>query len=289
MVDLVRTGRPIKVSQIADRFTLAKMLEYATGDSAHLAAFLYYFGMLTIAGVTAKRRLLLAPPNLVARKLYLDEILRLLVPDDEDPAALRRQGRELAWELTENGDLQPLLSFVEERLFPSFGRRDYLPIGGADGRCVVPPRSPQGDDMHMNELTVKTTFMALLFDDANYSMLSEPSLKTPTEDGETRQGYADLVLLLRPDARTTGLWDLVLEFKYVSPSELGKDARQLDGLDRDALAALPAVAAALEEAAAQLERYRAGLVERYDDLRLRSFAVVSVGFERLVGGEVMSS
>ncbi len=25
--------------------------------------------------------------------------------------------------------------------------REVLPIGGADGRCVAPPRSPRGDDM----------------------------------------------------------------------------------------------------------------------------------------------
>ncbi len=265
ILDLVRTGTPIKVSQVADRFTLAKMLEYASGDSTYLASFLYYFGMLTIAGETAKRRLLLAPPNLVARKLYLGEIVKLLLPDDEDPAAVRRQGRELAWELTENGELEPLLSFVEQRLYPSFGRRDYL---------------------HMNELTVKTTFMALLFDDANYSMLSEPSLKTPAVGGESRQGFADLVLLLRPDARTTGLWDLVLEFKYVSLADLGSGARELDGLDRQAIVALPVVASAFAEAAEQLGRYRAGLALRYGELRLRSFAVVSLGFERLVGREV---
>ncbi len=266
IVELVRTGTPIKVSRVADRFTLAKVLQYASGDSTYLASFLYYFGMLTIAGETARRRLLLAPPNLVARKLYLDEIMNLLVPDDEDSAAVRRQGRELAWELAEKGELEPLLGFVQDRLYPSFGRRDYL---------------------HMNELTVKTTFMALLFDDANYSMLSEPSLKTPAADGETRQGYADLVLLLRPDARAAPLWDLVLEFKYVSLADLGKDARELDGLDRQALLALPAVASAFAEAAEQLGRYRAGLVESYDGLRLRSFAVVSLGFERLVGREVV--
>jgi len=79
-----------------------------------------------------------------------------------------------------------------------------------------------------------------------------------------------------------------LEFKYVAPADLGKSARGLDGLGREQLAALPAVAAALADATEQLGRYRAGLGERYGDLRLRSFAVVSLGFERLVGREVLS-
>ncbi|MCP4554147.1 MAG: hypothetical protein GY836_01910 [Herbaspirillum sp.] len=138
----------------------------------------------------------------------------------------------------------------------------------------------------MNELTVKTTFMALLFDDVNYVMLSEPTVLTPSVEGDGVRGYADLVLLLRPDARSTGLWDLVLEFKYVSLAALGRKARELDGLDRESLAALPAVASAFEEAAEQLGRYRVGLSEQYGELRLRSFAVVSLGFERLVGREV---
>ncbi|MCP4658965.1 MAG: AAA family ATPase, partial [bacterium] len=154
VVDLLRTDKPMEIAHLADRFTLAQMLQQ-TGDSTYLASFLYYFGMLTVTGETLERRLLLAPPNLVVRKLYLDKILELLLPAGEDPAA----ARQLGWEVTAKGELEPLLTFVEERLFPSFGRRDYL---------------------HMNELTVKTTFMALLFDDVNYVMLSEPTVLTPS-------------------------------------------------------------------------------------------------------------
>ncbi|NJL27345.1 MAG: hypothetical protein HC897_05360, partial [Thermoanaerobaculia bacterium] len=48
------------------------------------------------------------------------------------------------------------------------------------------------------------------------------------------------------------------------------------------------VAAALDDAAAQARRYRAGLVVRYGDtLRLRSWAVVAIGFARLVAREVL--
>ena len=78
----------------------------------------------------------------------------------------------------------------------------------------------------------------------------------------------------------------MLEFKYVSLAELGKSARELDDLDAEALSALPAVAAASADAGEQLGRYHAGLRERYGELRLRSFAVVPLGFERLVGREI---
>ncbi|MCP4655103.1 MAG: AAA family ATPase, partial [bacterium] len=155
VVDLLRTGKPLEVKRVKGRFTLAQMLQQAEEDTTNLASFLFYFGMLTLVGKTPHRRLLLAPPNLVVRKLYLDKILELLLPAGEDPAAARRLG----WEVAAKGELEPLLTFVEERLFPSFGRRDYL---------------------HMNELTVKTTFMALLFDDVNYVMLSEPTVLTPS-------------------------------------------------------------------------------------------------------------
>lgn len=95
------------------------------------------------------------------------------------------------------------------------------------------------------------------------------------------------MLLLRPDARATPLADLLLEFKLVKPEELGEDAARLDVLGRDALAGLPPVAAALEQARSQARRYRAGLMARYGDrLRLRSYAVVAIGFSRLVAREV---
>ncbi len=45
--------------------------------------------------------------------------------------------------------------------------------------------------------------------------------------------------------------------------------------------------AALEEAATQARCYRAGLVKRYgESLKLRSWAVVAIGFLRLVAREV---
>lgn len=95
------------------------------------------------------------------------------------------------------------------------------------------------------------------------------------------------MLLLRPDARATPISDLLLEFKLVKPEDLGDDTARLDVLERDALAALPPVAAALEQAEAQARRYRAGLLARYGDgLRLRSYAVVAIGFLRLVAREV---
>ncbi len=51
---------------------------------------------------------------------------------------------------------------------------------------------------------------------------------------------------------------------------------------------LPAVERAFEDAGKQLALYADGLYRKYGEtLRLRTFAVVSLGFERVVGEEVM--
>ncbi len=133
---------------------------------------------------------------------------------------------------------------------------------------------------------MKTAFATLLFQDVSYRMLSEPSIEGAAPSGKGH-GFADLVLLLRPDARSTPLWDLLLEFKLVNPEALGEDTGSLAVLDRSALAAMAPVAAALEEATTQARRYRAGLEKRYgESLKLRSWAVVAIGFRRLVAREV---
>lgn len=197
----------------------------------------------------------------MVKKLYVDETLRLLMAGQRGAPNLG----EPAWELMEHGNVEPLLRLVEERLFPSFSQRD---------------------SRWMNELAVKTAFMALLFQDVNYRMLSEAGIAGGSVKGDGH-GYADLVLLLRPDARSTPFHDLLFEFKHVKVDALGEDAQRLDVLGRDELERLPAVRAELEAGARQARSYRAGLVERYGDvLRLRSFVVVALGFERLVAREV---
>jgi len=45
----------------------------------------------------------------------------------------------------------------------------------------------------------------------NYALFSEPELS---------RGFADLCLILRPDARDAALFDLLFEFKYVPVSKV---------------------------------------------------------------------
>ncbi|RWX51719.1 hypothetical protein VU01_10911, partial [Candidatus Electrothrix marina] len=128
-----------------------------------------------------------------------------------------------------------------------------------------------------NELTLKTAFLTLLFNDTFYIMESETALE---------RSYADLTMIVRPDMRQYGLLDILLEFKYVSLKEAGLNGEQLERLAREELRCLPAVQRKQEEARQGLARYQRKLHDKFSDLlNLRSFSVVSVGFERLVWAE----
>ena len=96
-----------------------------------------------------------------------------------------------------------------------------------------------------------------------------------------------MTLIVRPEMRQYQLLDLLLEFKLVKLAEAGLTGEQIRSLDREQLAALPAVQAGLAEARSQLQRYRTVLQATYGSiLRLRTYAVVGLGFERLVWEEV---
>ncbi|MCB2262544.1 MAG: PD-(D/E)XK nuclease domain-containing protein [Candidatus Thiosymbion ectosymbiont of Robbea hypermnestra] len=142
---------------------------------------------------------------------------------------------------------------MEQKYFKVFSNRDYA---------------------HSNELTIKTAFLTLLFNDTLYIMESE---------AEIERGHADLTLIVRPDRRQYRILDILIEFKFVSLKEAGLDGKTLEAMDRAALKALPAVQSKQGEAEVGLARYREKLHNKFGDLpRLHSFCVVAVGFERLV-------
>jgi hypothetical protein len=146
---------------------------------------------------------------------------------------------------------------MEQRYFQALDNRDYR---------------------RADELLIKVAFLTLLFNDRLYIMDSEPALG---------RGYADLVMIVRPEMRHLPIADFLLEFKYVSLAEAGltgEEARPLSGAQ---VQALPPVQARLAEARARLAGYREALQAQYGErLCLRVYAVVALGFERLVWMEV---
>ncbi len=63
IVDMIRKQQPLEVETLLDRFTLRDMLESSAQDASFLGSYLYYFGMVTLAGETSRRTWLLEPPS----------------------------------------------------------------------------------------------------------------------------------------------------------------------------------------------------------------------------------
>ena len=247
LLEITREMNPLTITDIADRFGIADMLSDSTKDHSFLASYLYYFGVLTISGVTVDGELILNVPNLVIRGLYVNRLQRLLLPEPME----RDAGKFAAKKLYEKGDMAHLCRFVEEKYFRVFHNPDYK---------------------WASEMTVKTAFLTLLYNDTLYIMDSER---------ETGRGYADLTMIIRPDMRKYTVSDILIEFKYVKLSEAevtGEKARELtDG----ELHSLPAMITQMEAARKQLKRYGDDLEKKHGNLRLRRYAVVALGFERI--------
>lgn len=244
---------PVLVDQLADRFGVEALLQ-AVQDTTLMTSLLYFFGVLTLTNeMTEKGQIILRIPNMVARRLYAERMAALWLPDVSE----REAGRRAAEALYQNGDMQPLCHFVEQHLFKVLDNRDYR---------------------WANELTVKTVFLSLLFNDTFYLMDSEPALQ---------RNYGDLLMLIRPEMRRFTLCDILVEFEYVSLSDLGMSGDALRQLSVEQGKTLPKVQGKLQEARQQLQHYRTLLTATYGDLlRLRTYAVVALGFERLVWEEV---
>ena len=246
--DALAEENPVTISELADRFGVEDMF-YAPKDTSFVASLLYYFGILTLGGVTPFGKLILTIPNLVIRKLYAESIREMLLPEGKEGDMAERAAEALY----QQGDIRPLCDFMEKKYFKVFSNRDYASA---------------------NELTVKTAFLTLLFNDTLYIMESE---------AEIERGHTDLTLIVRPDMREYLVLDILIEFKFVSLQEAGVDGKTLEKMDDAALRALPAVQAKQRDAKAGLARYQEKLRRKFGDvLRLNSFSVVAIGFERLV-------
>jgi len=247
LLDLVREDRTVEIPEISDRFGIRKMLSEGGRDVAFMAAFLYYFGILTLKGETPEGKLSLGIPNLVVQRLYAEQIREMLLPEPVD----RDEGVSAAERLYTTGDMGPLCNFVQDRFFMVFHNPDYR---------------------WANELTLKTAFLTLLYNDILYIMDS---------DAEIDRRYADLTMIIRPDMRRFKIFDILIEFKFVGLKEAGISGEQARNLDTESLRRIPMMQAEMANALAQVTSYGDALERRHDDLRLRRYGVVSLGFERI--------
>ena len=216
----------VVIPELTQRFGIADVLA-AVKDQSFMASLLYFFGILTLGGLTTFNENQLRIPNLVARALYVERLRERWLPDPQ----LRSELPGLVRALGKDADLAPLCDFIEQRYFGVLSNRDYR---------------------WTNELLVKFAFLTLLFEDRLYMVVSEL---------ETERGYADLALIVRPDMRRFAALDLLLEFKYLSLKDLGLSGEQVRAETREALAKRAAVAAKLDEAEAQARDYGATLAQ----------------------------
>lgn len=151
LLTLTRENRQVVISDLADRFGIQEMLTDQSKDKKFMASFLYYFGVLTHAGENDKGEIILEVPNLVMYSLYIERIARMLLPEPGE----RDDGKSAAKHLYQDGDMGPLCEFVVSRYFQVFHNPDYK---------------------WANELTVKTAFLTLLYDDILYIMDSEQEI-----------------------------------------------------------------------------------------------------------------
>ena len=171
----------------------------------------------------------------------------MLLPEPED----RDDGKLAAEKVYQKGEMAPLCRFMEERYFKVFHNRDYR---------------------WANELTVKTAFLTLLYNDIIYIMDSET---------EIDRRYADLTMIIRPDKRYGKVFDVLIEFKLVKPKDAGTSADKVQKLSEDELMLIPEIANKMKDGAKQVQEYGKKLEEKYGNLRLQKFVVVAIGFERV--------
>ncbi|EDN67739.1 protein containing DUF1703 [Beggiatoa sp. PS] len=239
---------PLILSLLENRFGVDQMLK-KTQSNQFIISLLYYLGILTLDGKTPLNELQFKIPNLVVRKLYVEHLLEMLLPQDAEREVIH----DLAKAFYQTGNLQPVCDFMEQRYFEVFDNRDYATA---------------------NELTIKTAFLTVLFNDIWYMMDSEKACQ---------RRYTDLTMLIRPDFRDLPLYDFILEFKYLKLAEVKLSGAKLKKKSRTEMEALEPVKEKLAEAKQQLLDYQACLEkEGHDVKKLQLISVVAVGFDRLV-------
>ncbi len=247
LVSMMERENHLEVEDLSDRFGIREMLDETAKNNMFIVSFLYYFGVLTLAGETDELNLKLKVPNLVMQSLYVERVQRMLLPEP----AIRDEGRLAAAKVYQKGDMEPLCDFVENRYFSVFKNRDYR---------------------WANELTLKTAFLTLLYNDIIFIMDSET---------EVKRRYADLTMIIRPDKRYGKVFDLLIEFKFVTLKDAGMTGEEAKALPKESLHELSSIKTALDEGEKQVIQYGKYLDEKYGNLRLQKFVVAALGFERI--------
>ena len=98
---------------------------------------------------------------------------------------------------------------------------------------------------------------------------------------QSRSGFADLAMIVRPDCRKYQLIDTLVEFKLIRSKEIKQ--KNIKKLSDTALFKSDLVKAKLNEAKSQAKTYSNELINEFGyQVKLQTFAVISIGFDRLL-------
>jgi hypothetical protein len=172
-------------SAIVKGFSIDKLI-----SPENFTSLLYYFGLLTIAGIDEENKAILKIPNESIKRLFYDYIKETYEETGMLTIGLNRF-EALMKDMAFHGVWKPLLEYLAEQMDKSMGIRDLI-----DG-----------------EKSIQAFLNVYLGLSALYMVSSEKELK---------KGYTDLVL--EPFlAQYPGLkYSYLIEIKYIKPSEFKK-------------------------------------------------------------------
>jgi len=246
MIMELNQNKQIDMPEITSRFGLKAMTTVSSQNRTFMGSYLYFMGMLTLKQLSDSGDPALTIPNPVTQSLYIDGIARWIMPDP----MIQDEGHDASKALLSKGQIASLRSFIEKQIFPTFNWRD---------------------NRWVNELTIKTIFMCLLRN-TNYLMISER---------QSRSGFADLAMIVRPDCRKYQLIDTLIEFKLIRSKDIQQ--KNIKKLSDTALFQLDDVKTKLKEAKSQAKTYAKELINEFGDkVKLQTFVVISIGFDRLL-------
>jgi hypothetical protein len=247
LMSMIQKENELTIGDIHSSLSLSRMLTDKTMDKACMASLLYYCGALTLDRQSPEGEVLVKVPNLVMQNLFVEQVKDMLLPE----AAQRDRGLFCAKQVYQRGDIGPLSIFVQGTLFQIFKNREYK---------------------WANELTLKTAFLTLLYNDLLFIMDAEPDVE---------RKYGDLTMIIRPDKRHFKIYDCLVAFQFVPLKDAGLDSEQARSLPELELYAWPEIQKAFKAGQKQVMEYKLKLESRYKHLKLRQFVVVSLGFERI--------
>ena len=196
-------------------------------DPSNLATILFHFGLLTFKKYT-QNMVTYKIPNHITKLLYEKYFKKYLQTHN---ASLRNRERinNITNSVLKEGNLQPLISFLQNEIFPTFSFRDTIGL---------------------SEQSIKFILIMFFKYTSYYEIITEKEFRASQNQG----GFGDLLLLKSQkdeDFQENVQVDWLFELKYIKKGNLN-----LKNIKREQVILLPKVKEKMEEGKTQLNRYK---------------------------------